>query len=397
MSTCEGGPRRVTLEHSRGGGRSRALAGVLVAASTAVVLAGCSSSTGANGGNGAGATTQAQLDAAAANVTQAFKTVDTLPITDPLKNKPTPGKTLVDLRCDATSCTDFDTALKEATAAVGWNLKTIPFKNSDPSTLITAMNDALRFNPSGVVLPGADPKLWASLVPAYEKAKVPLMTLTITGLPKMTSPLVPIGSEPYDTTQGKLIANWFIDDSKGKGKVLLLSLPAYPLFNTIRAGFDNTVKDGCAGCKVSHLDLTIPQLANQQVTSAIISELRKDPSINYVIAESGTFVEGLPAQLGAAGLTGKVTIGGTLARQDNMSDILAGKMKVFTSQAEYVTAWMALDAALRIADGGTLPIDTYAVGAPTQLLNKDNVGTPSASWDSPKDYVNQFKKLWLVN
>ena len=369
----------------------------------ALALSGCSSTSSGSRGDGGtgdvgggGTTSQAQLAAAHAAVATALQTADKLPITTPLKSKPAPGKTLAYLRCDATSCTDFNDALNIATAAVGWKLKTLTFKNSDPSTLISAMQDALRFSPTAVVLPGVDPKLWSTVVPAYEKAKVPLITLTITGLPKLSSPLVPIGGDTYIAKQGEVLANWFIDDSKGKGNALLMNLPLFPLFNSMKAAFENTVKKGCGGCRLKHLDITYPQLLNQQINPAVISELRKTRSINYVIALSGTWVEGLAGQLQASGLTNQITIGAALARQDNMADLLAGKAKVFTSQAEYVQAWMALDAALRLAEGSPVSLDLYEQGPAIQVLTKENVGAPSASWDSPKDYAQQFKQLWHV-
>lgn len=392
MSTTVGSPQASTPGKSRGPGRPRFLIGALGAA-IALLLAGCGTS---SSGSTSGTTTPAQLDAAHAAVADASKLVTDLPITTPLKSKPAPGKTIVDLRCDSVQCTNFDTALMEATAATGWQLKTIPFKNSDPSTLTAAMQDALRFNPAAVILPGADPKLWASMVPTYESAKVPLIALSITGLPKMSSPLVAVGSEPFFERQASMIANWFIGDSQGKGKALLLTIPAYPLFNTMTAQFEKTVAAGCGGCQVKRLELTIPQLANQQIPTIVASELRKDPSINYVIPLVGTLVQGVPSQLQAAGLAGKVTIAGGLASQDNMADILAGRVKMVTSQAMYVTGWMAMDAVLRLAEGSSLPTDSYAAGAPIQLLDKDNVGVPSPSWDSPKDYVAQFKKLWHI-
>ena len=333
--------------------------------------------------------------AARSFVAAAEKPPSAITITTPLKARPPGGRTLVDLLCDATPCANQDDALRAATAAVGWTLKTIPFKNGDPATLLSAMQDALRYKPVAVVLPGVDTTLWASEVPAYEQANIPLITTTITGLPRMSSPLVGIETEPYDAKQGQAVANWFIDNSKDKGKAPLLSIPAFPLFQTMTEGFDRTVEAGCGGCTVKHLDLTIPQLQNHQVAAAAIAVLRRDPSIDYLIAVSGTFVEGLRAQLRAAGL-GKVVVGCALARQDTMADLRNGDLAECTNQGEYTTGWMVLDAVLRLAEGSPLPRDAYAQGPAVVLLNKDNVGSPRPSWNAPADYAEQFKRLWHV-
>jgi len=390
------------LQQMRSGRPCRALLTVGVIGALGV-LVGCSSSSSSNtsptgsSNGGSGGTTAAQIAAAKAYVDQHGNGATAIAITTPLDSKPTPGKTIVLLKGDTPSNTDYYTTLQAAAPLVGWTVKAITFSYEDPSTLITAMKNALRLNPAAVVLGGSDPSLWASEVPAYEEANVPLITIEIAGNPTMTSPIAAISGEKLGVSQGTLIANWLIDDSKGKANALFINIPAYPIFRSNMKSFLSTLKVGCSTCKATVLDINVQQVAKNSIPSLVVAAIRKDPSINYVMTEDGIFVTGLPAQLAAAGLAGKVTIAGTYASEPQLTDILAGKVSTFTPQSADVEAYMALDAALRISEKMQLPTAAYDAGPSPILLNKGNIGTPTNSYNVPTDFEAQFQKLWHVS
>ena len=48
---------------------------------------------------------------------------------------------------------------------------------------------------------------------------------------------------------GKIIADYFVSDSGGKGNAVIEHVPAYPILDGFTTGFANEVKAQCPGCK----------------------------------------------------------------------------------------------------------------------------------------------------
>lgn len=377
--------------------RGAGVIGTAIAMSAALVLAGCGAAESKGGsGSGSGTTDNAQLAAAQKTLEEARTAATRIPLTTPLPKKPEPGKTVVLLKCDAISCVNFDKGMRDAAALVGWRISSLPYKSADPSTLLTAMDTALRLKPSAVVVPGPDPSLWAPMLKKYEAAKIPIITIVTPNPPAMSSPIVSTAGEKYLSRQGQVVGDWFVVDSKGKGNALILTIPAFPVFTTISKAMEQAIKANCGGCSAKVLPLTIPQLANQQIPSTVVAKLRQDPTITHVVAMSGTFLIGLPTALKAAGLQGKVHVGGALAREDNIGELHNGNLAMVTNQSEFVSSYLVMDAAYRLAQGARLETDAYETGPAVQIYDKATIGAVRASVDTPVDYADQFKKLWLA-
>jgi len=337
----------------------------------------------------------AEVAAAQAVVDGLLKAPTSLGVTDPLKAKPTSG-TFVFLSCEQALCKLLDDNVKEAATAAGLNFKSIPVKSADPATFIAGMQQALQLEPKPIAVsfPGIPEAVWGSQIPAYAAAGVALVPVGVGETSK--SPAIPAGSlnGPADiTAQAKGIANYFIADSAGKGKVLVLNIPELGAFKQFTGDFKSIVSAGCTGCAVSTVDVTFSQIGSGGVVPAVVSALQRDPSVKYVVTVAGEFTQALPSAASAAGLTDLRVLGINPGIADQQA-ILAGSERAFMTIPMKILAWKAVDVALRAAQ--KMPVLDGDGPMPLQLLTKDTVGKPELSPDRPRDYRELFKKLWLV-
>jgi ribose transport system substrate-binding protein len=375
---------------------------VLLAASAAVLLAACSSSSpsssataAASGSSSAAASGSgnAQAQAAQQIVDKWLKTPTTIGATTPLEHAPTKGETFVDLQCELEQCAQFTVGEKAAAAAAGWKLVVITFQNSNPATLIAAMQQALQYHPAGVSVPGLPEATWAAEIPAYKAAKVPIILLTDGATPIAYPVVSSIGGPDTSSAEGSIMANWFIADSGAAGKVLLVDASAYPVFAGFIDTFNSTVKAGCTNCSVTPLDASIPEIENNGLIPAVVSALQRDPSIKYVISCDGPFIDGLPSALQAAGLSG-IKIGAKDLDAAEGQNLINGTGAAFTGQALHYEGWAAIDVGLRESEN--MPVSPTDGGVPQQLLTRATVGTPSNSFDRPSNFPQLFEALWKV-
>jgi ribose transport system substrate-binding protein len=392
-----------------GGKAARTLTALVAVVAIAGALSSCSSSkststpstSATTSGGGGGSAVSAEVAAAQKIVATAEQLPTTIPLTTPLASAPPRGKTFVFLQCEVSQCADIATGIKAAIAAIGWNLKVIPFQSSNPATLISGLQQALQYNPVAVAFSGLPEVLWQSEIPAYQKAGV-VMIPAFMGPLTTPSPVVPydIGAKEGTVLSAQQLAAWVTADSNGTGRVLSLGVPSFPLLAIFSTTFQQQLSQQCSGCSVVNLSATIPEVDAGQVNSLIVSALQKDPSIKYVAVCDGAFIDGLPSALAAAGLTGKVKIVGIGADVANESNILSGgDEKAFTALATLYSGWLMVDAALRHVEG--MPAtDSEDGGLPSMLLTEQSMKAnniqPANSFNYPANYPQQFEALWHV-
>lgn len=380
--------------------RTRWMTGAALAVAAVVALSACSSSKPASSASSPsdGAATSAQVIQAQAAVTKLLESPTSIGITEPLKAAPSlAGRPFVFLSCENALCQVIARGIGDAAKAAGLTYKNQTIKLADPATLVAGMQDALAMNPKpvGVAFAGIPEAVWSTQVPAFEKAGIPLIPIAVGAT--STSPAIPAGSldgAADAQAQADAIANYFIADSNGTGKSLIVNVPDVGSLKVVTDRYLATVKGSCTGCSAATVDVTLAQVSSGGVVTAVVSALQRDPSVKYVVTVQGEFTQGLQAAVKAAGLTG-VKLVGINPAQFNQQELLTGQASAFASLPFNIIAWKAVDVALRSAQGMTIePGDGLL---PLQLLTKDTVGTPQESIDRPADYQMQFKKLWHVS
>jgi ribose transport system substrate-binding protein len=373
------------------------------AALAAATLAACGSSSGSSGptttpstqtsssssGSGQTAALQAVVD-------KAMIAPTAIPLTTPLTSAPPKGKTIVYLQCEVAQCKEGGEGVQQATAALGWTLKTIPFLSTDPSTLNSAFQQALQLKPLAVSIAGVPEVLWKGQEAAYQRAGIPIIPFFVGPIDLSSTVIANIGNLNDNAYFGQVLADWFIVDSKGTGHALVANVPAYQVLTSVSDAFEKEVASQCPACKLTKLDVTATQLGTGAFSSVIISALQKDPSIKYVMSTDGVFIDPLPAALAGAGLGGTVKVIAQGGDAQNIVDLKAGRLAALTGLPSIYAGWLSVDVALRHFEGMTMPSDGGDGGVPTQLLTKASVGSVTGSFELPTDFRDQIKKLWLL-
>ena len=347
---------------------------------------GSSSSSGASSDGGAGvAEAQKRLEPWKAAPTK-------ITLTEPLKSKPPSGKTLVMLGTNDPNNQKLQKGLKELAELAGWNYSTVAYDPANPATLNGAINTALSKNPDYVAEAGIPPT-----PPMLDKVKSAGAKWVLTSVhPVDVKDPVIVNANAYanDELMGKVLADWFIVDSKGKGNIVIEHVPAYPILEGFTDGFQAEVKELCPDCKVKIQDITIPDLTAGKVPSVMVSALRSNPDADYVGFDVGPFAAGIDSALAAAGMTDKVKIIGEAADEAAIAGLKSGKHAAWTGFDPVYSTRVMMDAMFRDSLG--MPIDQEKSGLQTtQILTPDNVGDIS-TWSEPKDALDQFKALWQL-
>jgi len=311
--------------------------------------------------------------------------------TTPLTRKP--GKhLLIYVNPGVSGGVEIGQGEQAAAKALGWSYKTLSYSNENPTSLVTAMKQALQFKPVAVSFSGAAQSVWANEVSAYQQAGV-LILPTAAGPGVTINKTVPANIGDF-TDAGKSMGSWFISTTAGKGNALEVDVPALPVLTESLTGMNQVLKAQCPGCKTTTLDATLTQIGGNSLVSAIVSKLRGNPSIKYVISSYLPFTAGLPAALKAAGLTG-ITYAGAQPDPSDLQAIQGGGEAMAAIQNNVLLGWMAVDSIARASEGMTVPPGDG--GAPSQLVVKSNSSTTNLlAYALPPSYQQEFKTLWKL-
>jgi ribose transport system substrate-binding protein len=346
-----------------------------------------SSSTGGASSDASGGVAEAQKRL------EPFKAAPTkITLTEPLKSKPPSGKTVVMLGTNDPNNQKLQKGLKELTDLVGWNYSTVAYDPANPATLNGAINTALSKHPDYVAEAGIP--LTPQVIETVKNAGAKWVLTSVHPAEIKDPVIVDANAYANDELMGKVLADWFIVDSEGKGNIVIEHVPAYPILEGFTDGFQAEVKELCPDCKVKIQDITIPDLTAGKVPSVMVSALRSNSDAGYVGFDVGPFAAGIDSALSAAGLTDKVKIIGEAADEAAIAGLKSGKHAAWTGFDPVYSTRVMMDAMFRDSLG--MPIDQEKSGLQTtQIITPDNVGDIS-TWSEPKDALDQFKALWQL-
>ncbi len=243
-------------------------------------------------------------------------------ITTPLKAAPPKGKTIVMLGTNNPSNVLIQQGMAKLATLAHWNYSLVSYDPANPGTFNAALTSALAKHPQYLVEAGLP--LTASQLSTAKNAGAKWILDSV--YPATVTPpvLAVVDAFAQDALMGKIIADFFVSDSGGKGNAVIEHVPAYPILNGFTDGFQKEVKAQCPACKTSITNLTIPDLVAGKVPSTMVSALRSNPSANYVVSDDGPFSDGLTSALAGAGLAGKVKVIGEAADQAGIAGLKNG-------------------------------------------------------------------------
>jgi len=337
---------------------------------------------------------EASASAAAAQkiVDEALKTPTSIVQDAPLGAAVPSGKKVVFLANAVSATIVIANGVEEATKAIGWDFEKVTYDIANPATLQSAMTTALQMKPDAVMVTGAAQSLFAkSVLEDYEEAGVPIV-LGGSCPVEATGPVVAGPAEcDGEAAVGRLVANWFIADSGGKGKALYANVTAYPAYVAYGDAFLAEVEEKCPGCSVKKIELTAAQVAENQVVPTAVNALRASPELKYAIFDNAAFVKGIEPALRAAGLT-DIKVGGRQLDEGVLGALVKGDKGAWTASGYPLLGYGMVDAALR-AILGTDGFEGNFI-APLQLVTAANAAEVEAPYNEPTDGLQQYLDLW---
>lgn len=393
------------LDRRRGGRpRVRGFAVLVGMLAIALALAACgssssstsSASSGSSGSSGTTATNAASTSgsgsvAAATAALSQYKSLPTsINITTPLKSAPPKGKTIVMLGTNNPSNVIVQQGMAKLAKIAGWNFSVVSYDPANPGTFTQAETTALSKHPQYLVEAGLP--LTAAQLAMAKNAGAKWILDSVYPVQVKDPVIGQVDAFAQDALMGKIIADYFISDSGGKGNAVIEHIPSYPILDGFTTGFGNEVKAKCPDCKTSTTNITIPDLVAGKAASELVSALRSNPSANYLVFDDGPFADGITSALAAAGLKDKVKVIGEAADQAGLAALKNGTEAAWTGFDPGYQSLENMDIAFRDAEGTTIPVDQEAQ-QPTQLLTKDTIGS-ATNWTAPTDAEAQFLKLW---
>lgn len=313
----------------------------------------------------------------------------------PLKVRPPKNKLVIFLNNGNAATQLIYQGVQQAAAAVGWREQSVSYNSANPATLQQAMMSALQQKPAGVIIAGEDPSKWGTAVTtAYAEARVPIIAGSTCPVPQIGS-VFPGGSTCANNGPiGKALADWFIADSKGEGHILLQSMPIYNVYVVYRDAFQAEVKRLCPKCKVTVVETTLSQFAGGQIPSALTQVLRANPDIKYLFFDNAAWSRGILPALDAAGLLGKVKVGGQAIDDNGLQELKNGRNVVWSANAFPVYGMASMDSLFRVLTKSSGLTKNSAI--PFQLVTSVNASTVTLPYTAPRAALQQYKKLWRI-
>jgi ribose transport system substrate-binding protein len=364
----------------------------VLAAGVALALAGCGSS-GSSSGTGAGSTA-AQKELVSPPPTAPTSDIR---VSEPLGKKP-PKKSVIWLQCELPVCARYGKGYQGATAALGWNFKTIVYKASAPAAALEA---AVAQHPDYIAISGIPSALMKPQMAAAKSAGIPVFGSGTVEKPPPSPFAVMVGGTLRPDAEN--IGHWMINDSQGKANVVGVSIAQFPVLNTETDWFKQDFKKLCPDCSYADLPITVDDIATGAVASKLVAYLQAHPKVNYVFFSFSDPVTGVPQALESAGMSDKVKIVGVAGNAGIYKDISVGKQAAWTTAGVEWDAWVHVDAMARLAEGQKLSqryIDAVYPRPKWVVTNtpqaKQAIQGAGGEWNGPANFQESFKKLWKV-
>jgi ribose transport system substrate-binding protein len=359
-----------------------------------------STSTSAGPASASAAATQAAgnpaLGQLQAKVDATLKAPTGVGLSTPLSGKPSAGKFVVGLLTPLAVAQTESTAQAAAAKMLGWSYRTVQ-EGTGPQDPAQALNAAIVLRPSGIIYYGTPRQPMASALQKAEQADIPVVATA--QVDPLAAPIIANNSNsgPQLSVLGAGVADYVALNSDLKASVALVTLPAYPVLASFDSGFTHELSSVCSGCTVTTLPQQLTDIGTN-TPSSVVNAIRRNPSIKYVIFDTGSVATGVEEALKAAGLS-DVVLGGESPDADAIQQMKAGSDQAWAALSIPIAGFQLMDALARHFEGDSLA-PVVKETPPWQILTSSNIG--GAVLDSQDNYVGYanyeaaFAKLWNV-
>src|SRR5690606_14840483 len=140
---------------------------------------------------------------------------------------PQEGKMVYVVTCTSQGigCVRAANGVKEAGELLGWSVRVVDGKG-DPGTWNGAIQSAIAAGADGIVIDAVPPMLVGDALSKAAEAKVPVVSI-FNPVPNANSSVFAF-VRPEHARQGKLLAQWIMEDSAGRARILLVEDRQFP-------------------------------------------------------------------------------------------------------------------------------------------------------------------------
>ncbi|WP_409329664.1 sugar ABC transporter substrate-binding protein [Trujillonella humicola] len=349
---------------------------------------------GGGGGNGGGGNAAAEEE-----VQQYLSPPEGIPLDEPLAACPEEGRTIVVTENPQAVTRKTNDGLDAGAELLGWTVIREPV-GTGPEDPQRAFDAALDRNPDAVLVSGNPSSTFRSQLERANAAGIPVL-ISDNGEPVgVDGTTYTIGLDDFAQTGLWGRMNALYAASQGAEHVLVVNLSIYPILNAWAEGVEETMAEVAPDTAVTTIDPQVSDLVGGNIPSLIVSEIQRNPDIDWVLLALGDMTTGLDAALRAASIT-DVNIGGESASTANIEALRGGTEDAWTGFAAEIHGMYRIDALARIFAGeDPTGIEAYSE-LPTQLITPDNVGDAPLDdegyYVGVPDYRDHFEQNWRAN
>jgi ribose transport system substrate-binding protein len=269
---------------------------------------------------------------------------------------------------------------------------------SNPEKAARAIGQAISSRASAVILNAVPPDLIAPQIADAQKAGIPVISTNDTAEPdvKPHVPGVVVDVSNDYRIPARLMADWFIADSGGKGVALSYLSKGQASSPVMQKAIHDEVAGLCPDCTVSFEDAQIPTWFDGGLQNSARNKLASNKAPTYVLPIYDAMTLAVDPAVAASGK--KVAVGSFNATPAVMQN-LASSSSAVKLDVGCPNDWFSLstaDATFRLLAGQPVP-DNY--GITCRVFDKSNIGKidpskeVSTNWYGI-DFQAEFAKLW---
>ena len=316
----------------------------------------------------------------------------TIQVPGPLKKLPENADVLF-LECSALPCKQEGEGLKRGAELLKLNYKALS-SGATPESFQSAAEQAVREKPDAVLLPALQPSIIKTQLQELNEEGV-VVALWATEQPPAGSAEVFLLSPKYWENDGAAMARYVQVNGGTDANVLFVNQSVFSFGNYMGKGISQTLKAECPGCSFSEID-TLPEEVGTKIPTAVISELQKNPSIDWVIFAYGAMDLGFPEALKAAGLEGQVNFISQSPSKNNFENLKSGSEVANLASNETFFVYYVLDSVARALNGEPVP-DREDMQTGWFITGKDVTFDPATEyWEPVPNFAAQFEETWGV-
>jgi ribose transport system substrate-binding protein len=377
--------------------RVKLACGLAAALSLVLVSAACGSSSPSSSGGSSGTASSAQAKRVAAAdkiVAQLSQRPTSTGVTTPI-TKPIPKNISYEvIGCGATACDSTNDIIHKAVSALGWKFIEVQSDGSSAGT-DNAWEQIIRTKPSAVEFGGTP----AAQVQTYiNQAAAEGVYVQGSSIPIGGPHVSFLAADATETgAQGEGMAAWVVADAAKQGiknpGVLYASVPDFPILSSIGTTFTATYNRLCPGCKILDEPIGFANIA--QAPAVIVSALRSNPNIQYVVYSAGNLFDAVTPAIKAAGL--KVRIMSGTPSTTTYADLKVGTVAAVIPFAEWELAYELVDEAARHFAGAPIvpsgPLPQWIMTSST-LASTSQAGSIDGIFPVVSNVASDYEALW---